>query len=165
MIVELIIIICVVCVIALTANKFGIGNVKPKYDIISLKESMDLCSLPVVTFMNNGKKFNFVFDTGSNQNHVSSNAAAEMITNDSGRTTSVQGFNGDAEENHGKLAYFTYKDKEYPIELFVSSALDTSFADIKKNMGVTLHGIIGSDFFREYGYVLDFNDLIAYSKK
>ena len=36
-----------------------------KLDKMSFKEAMDLCNLPVVTFVNNGKKLNFILDTGA----------------------------------------------------------------------------------------------------
>lgn len=151
--------------VAIIANTFGIGDKKPKYDTISLKESMDLCNLPVITFINNGNKFHFVLDTGSSESHVSESAIANMVGEDSNRSISVQGFTGSAESVNAKVVDLIYKDKVFTTEVFVSSALDSSFADIKQNLGVQLHGIIGSTFMKNYGYVLDFDDLIAYAKK
>ena len=43
--------------------------------------------------------------------------------------------------------------------------MSDAFGHIKKDTGVTVHGIIGSLFFNEFKYVLDFDELIAYSKK
>lgn len=165
MIIEALITILVVVIIAMIANWFRIGDKKPKSDIISIKESMDLCNLPVVTFMNNGNKFNFVLDTGANENHVSKSAMSNMVGEASDRQIHVQGFTGSAEANQGKFVDLIYKDRVFTTEIFVSPALDQSFAEIKQNLGVQLHGIIGSAFLKEHGYVLDFFDLIAYSKK
>lgn len=165
MIIEIIIVLLAVCAIAGIMNLFGVGNRKPKFDTISLKESMDLCNLPVVTFMNNGNKFNFVLDTGANENHISESAMSNMVGEASDRQIQVQGFTGSAESNHGKFVDLIYKDRVFTTEIFVSPALDQSFAEIKQNLGVQLHGIIGSAFLKEHGYVLDFYDLIAYSKK
>jgi hypothetical protein len=39
-----------------------------------------------------------------------------------------------------------------------------AFGHMKQDTGVTLHGIIGSKFFNKFKYVLDFDELIAYSK-
>lgn len=163
MIIETIIVILAVCLIAGIVNLCGVGDKKP--DTISLKESMDLCNLPVVTLMNNGNKFNFVLDTGANENHVSEAAMKNMIGEDSERVLNVQGFTGSAESNCGKIVDLIYKDRVFTTEIFVSPALDNSFAEIKHNLGVQLHGIIGSTFLKEHGYVLDFCDLIAYSRK
>lgn len=165
MILEIIITLLVVGIIAGAVNYFEIGNKKPKYDTISLKESMDLCNLPVVTLMNNGNKFNFVFDTGATENHISESAMKNMIGTPSGKQVQVQGFTGSAETNGGKVVDLIYKDRVFTTEIFVSPALDNAFAEIKRNLGVQLHGIIGSTFLREYGYVLDFYELIAYSKR
>ena len=43
--------------------------------------------------------------------------------------------------------------------------LSPTFNTIKEQTGVIIHGILGSCFFREYKYILDFNNLVAYSKK
>lgn len=165
MIIEALITILVVVIIAMIANWFRVGDKKPKPDIISIKESMDLCNLPVVTFMNNGNKFNFVLDTGATESHVSSSAMSNMVGEASNRQINVQGFTGSAEANQGKFVDLIYKDRVFTTEIFESPALDQAFAEIKQNLGVQLHGIIGSVFLREHGYVLDFFDLIAYSKK
>lgn len=162
--IEVIVTISVVCVIALIVNMFGVGDKKkPLYETISLKESMDLCNVPVVTFINNGKKFNFVFDSGASESHISSAALAEMETTEGGNTVFACGVVGSTQSNSSKMAVLTYKDINYNIELFETPSLDDSFATIKQNLGVQLHGIIGNEFLREYGYVLDFNKLIAYS--
>lgn len=165
MIIEAIVVILAVCIIAGIVNLIGVGDTKRKADSISLKESMDLCNMPVVTFMNNGNKFNFILDTGATESHVSVSTMSNMIGTDSGRQVHVQGFTGAAEANCSKIVDLIYKDRVFTAELFISPALDNAFAEIKQNLGVQLHGIIGSTFLREHGYVLDFYDLIAYSKK
>ena len=49
------------------------------------------------------------------------------------------------------------------VELTVMD-LSYSFNEVKKQDGVQLHGILGSDFFTKYEYILDFIDFIAYPK-
>ena len=36
---------------------------------------------------------------------------------------------------------------------------------MKKEYGVTIHGLLGTGFFQKYKYVLDFNEMVAYSLK
>ena len=43
--------------------------------------------------------------------------------------------------------------------------MTAAFGSIKKETGVTIHGILGAKFFNEFKYVLDFKELIAYSKE
>lgn len=165
MIIEAILVIIAVCAIALVANHFGIGDRKPVFDTISIRESMDLCNLPVITLTNNGQKFNFLFDTGASESHVSKSAIEMMSFRESNRTLRVQGFTGSAEACGAKVVELGYKERIFPVEVFVSEALDESFAEIKRNLGVQIHGILGNIFFRDYGYVCDFDELIIYAKK
>lgn len=134
-------------------------------DKISLKESMDLCNLPIVTFINDDKKFNFLLDTGSDRNHMSKAASKKIVANDTEYKVSTMGFAGSSEENFIKEAEFSYKNNYFKVQLTVSEGLDKSFAFIKQRDGVTVHGILGSTFLREYGYILDFDKLEVYSKR
>lgn len=165
MIIDAVIIIVVVSLIAVVANFCNIGYTTPIYDSISIRESMDLCDLPIITLVNNGNKYNFLVDSGSNENHVCSKALATMIGEDTGNILNVQGFNGSAEGYTSKMADLTYKDRVFTTELYEAKDLDISFEAVKSNTGVTLHGILGNNFLREYGYVLDFEELIIYPKK
>ena len=61
-------------------------------------------------------------------------------------------------------ASLIYKDKTYE-ENFQVVDMTASFNAVKAESGVTLSGILGNSFFKKYQYVLDFNSLIAYSKK
>jgi hypothetical protein len=42
--------------------------------------------------------------------------------------------------------------------------LKDAFDNIKSEHGVTIYGILGSDFLSKYKYILDFKDNIAYIK-
>ena len=55
-------------------------------------------------------------------------------------------------------------DNDYTCE-YVIADMSAPFNDIKRETGVTLHGIIGTKFFAKYNYVIDFEKLVAYSKK
>ena len=58
----------------------------------------------------------------------------------------------------------TYRNQKF-IDRFYISDLNESFGAIKAETGVQIHGILGSKFFAKYKYILDFESLIAYSKK
>ena len=57
-----------------------------------------------------------------------------------------------------------YKEKEFTYNYLIQD-MDDAFNSIKKSSGVTIHGVLGSKFFNKFKYVLDFNELIAYSKQ
>ena len=50
-----------------------------------------------------------------------------------------------------------YDSTEYNKDEIVSA--------IKNATGVTIHGVIGNKFMQKYKYILDFDKMIAYSKK
>lgn len=131
---------------------------------MSFKESMDLAEMPVVTFYQGDKKFNFLLDTGSNYSHISKEAAKSIKGTMIDTKAKVSGI-GEGETSAICKTTLSYKDKDYNIDLSVTNHLTDVFADIKKETGVQVHGLIGNQFFQEHKYILDFNELVAYSKK
>ena len=57
-----------------------------------------------------------------------------------------------------------YKDMEFESDL-IAQNLEGSMDQLKEEYGVRIHGMLGADFFEKYKYVLDFKNMIAYSKK
>lgn len=154
----------IITVVLLCGALFLIVWNKPT-DTISIKESLDLCNLAVVTLVNNNNKFNFMLDTGAVECLVTKSALKQMQWSDLGQTIDANGFNGKIELCPGAVANLSYKDKVFSTELFMSRSLDKTFQELKQNTGVQLHGIIGNAFLKRYGYVLDFDNLKVYTKR
>ena len=53
----------------------------------------------------------------------------------------------------------------YKIELQNGDSIKELFDTIKEDYGVTIHGILGTNFLDKYNYVIDFKDYIIYRKK
>lgn len=137
-------------------------NIHP--DAMSFQNSMDLAELPVVTFRQGDKKINFLLDTGSNNCVIDSNILKNIDHKMLDVETNILGLEGNAQKTGVCTIKMTYKDREYEYPYVIqdmSAALDS----IKKETGVTVNGMLGSKFFNEFKYVLDFNELIAYSKE
>ena len=66
---ELIIILVTIIFIAYIVNKIETTK-KEINSRISFKEALDLTSLPIVTFENNGRKINFLLDTGASKSII-----------------------------------------------------------------------------------------------
>ena len=131
---------------------------------MSFQQAMDLLGLPVITLYQGGKKFNFILDTGSTHNIINKSVLPEMnyyICEDV--KSNLSGIECNKKQVDMCAINLTYKDKEYPSTYLIGD-LDDTFADMKKESGVNLHGLLGSSFFNQYRYVIDFNELIAYSK-
>lgn len=137
-------------------------NIHP--DAMSFQNSMDLAELPVVTFRQGDRKINFLLDTGSNNCVIDSNILKSIDYKMLDVETNILGLEGNAQKTGVCTIKMSYKDKEYEYP-YVIQDMSAAFDSIKKETGVTVNGMLGSKFFNEFKYVLDFDELIAYSKE
>ena len=139
--------------------------INPNNKVISMsfKESLDLTDLPIVTFYNNGCRYNFILDTGANLSVINSAISDSLKHEKVNAVGSVFGMEGNPTSVNYIKAPLEYKGTTYE-ELFQVIDMSTPFGRIKEESGVLLHGILGNAFFTKYKYVLDFENLIAYSK-
>ncbi|MGN0145091.1 MAG: aspartyl protease family protein [Clostridium sp.] len=160
--------ITIIFIIITIAVIYGITrDVNKKIDsYMSFKESMDLTELPVVTFYQGDTKINFLLDTGSNDSIINENALKELNIKHKNLNikTATTGVNGEDVEGYKVEVEFNYKGYFF---LYNFQIMDVSkaFDSIKKETGVNVHGILGNQFFKKYSYILDFDKLVAYSKK
>ena len=163
MIIETIIIIVVwTILLIISINSLYQINKKNKSKI-SFKESMDLTELPVITFINNNVKLNFLLDTGSNNSIINKSVLNMLDYKELNETSNLIGIEGNNIKNSICEMKIEYKDYIFDTTFNIAD-LDTPFNVIKQEDGVQLHGILGSLFFQKYKYVLDFQSLIAYMK-
>lgn len=137
-------------------------NIYP--NAMSFRETMDLTGLPIVTFYQGEKKFNFLLDTGSNDNIIDSNILDQLNHNKIDYEGTITGLDGIVNKVTACNIDFSYKEQHYPFAYLIKD-MKGPFDLMKKDYGVNLHGIIGSKFFNKFKYILDFAELIAYSKK
>ena len=163
MIFETIIIIVIwVILLIISINSLYQINKKNKSKI-SFKESMDLTELPVITFVNNNVKLNFLLDTGSNNSLINKSILNMLDYKELDGTSKLIGVEGNNIKNSICEMKIEYKDYIFDTTFNIAD-LDTPFNVIKQEDGVQLHGILGSLFFQKYKYILDFQSLIAYMK-
>ena len=157
---EFLIILLFVGAFAMVVNGIEDHN---KRNSMSFREAMDLVGLPIVTFYQGDKKLNFLLDTGSNLS-VINEAALESIEHETlDRKGSLYGVDGIKRETSFASISLVYKKDEYREEFQVTN-IQAAIDEVKAESGVNMIGIIGNDFFRRYKYILDFDELVAYSK-
>jgi hypothetical protein len=137
---------------------------KKQDNIISFGQGFALTELPIISLYQGNKAFNFLLDTGSNDSIIDSNILAKMEHEMLDQESSLYGMEGNCQTVKRCNISLSYGDSDFPYEYLICD-MKEAFGRIKKESGVTLHGIIGSKFFNEYKYVLDFESLVAYSKK
>ncbi len=132
---------------------------------MSFLESLNLTGLPIISFTNNGKTVNMVLDTGSNVCIINKKTLKDLNHEVSEEFhVGVTGISGESEGGIIVTLPLAYRDMEFDFECYVNDLSDT-MDTIKKEYGVTIHGILGTGFFTKYKYILDFNSMIAYSLK
>lgn len=158
---DFLIILVLIVISAIIIN--GVEDCNRK-DAMSFREAMDLTNLPIVTFYQGDKKFNFLLDTGATLS-VINQAALESITHTTtNETGELYGVDGVKREVSYASINLAYKNKDYTEEFQVLD-MQEAIDQVKAESGVNMVGIIGSEFFRKYKYILDFDELVAYSKR
>lgn len=159
---KIVFVLLLVGVAAIVAHFVDLVRSKNSYDRMSFRETMDLTGLPIVTFRQGENKFNFVLDTGAYSSIIDSRVLDKLqYTELEGKSI---GYGIDGKEHHMDIVgiVLTYKDKDYS-DAFRVLDMTASFDALKRDYGVTVHGLLSSSFFERYKYVLNYNELVAYS--
>lgn len=133
-------------------------------EVISFRQSFDLTELAVITLHQNDKKVNLILDSGSNDNVVDSNIINQLEYTSLDETSELFGLEGSVQTVKKCNIDLSYEDRNYKCTFLICD-MKSAFDKIKKEIGVTVHGTLGTKFFNEHKYVLDFDKLVAYSKK
>lgn len=159
-----IILLAVIFFLAIIAKTIEDYYKQKKYESMSFKEAMDLAELPIVTFYNKDKKLNFLLDTGSDSSYINKSALPSLEYKEINENMNIISGGGSTQSLGCCEMTVTYKNQKF-VDKFYVSDLDNAFGIIKSETGVQIHGILGSKFFAKYKYILDFENLIAYSKR
>ena len=133
---------------------------------ISFYESMKLCNLPIITMKIGVEDINFLVDTGSMENIIDLRVVDLLKLPYRGHTKTfdMYGVTGNTINVPSILMDLEYKGNIYEGHFMVKDLSD-SMDMIKEEYGPRIHGVLGAKFFNKYNYVLDFINLIAYTKK
>lgn len=161
MIINYICVFVLIVIATIYIYSFYKGEKTNKYSM-SFQTSIDLANLPIVTFYQGNKKYNFLLDTGTMGNIIDSNCSIIHTPTEGGSI--ITGAAGDTiQATYSHLTLY-YKDLKFETETQVTD-MSKPFQALKKDTGVTLHGLLGTNFFKDYGYILDYYNMIAYPKK
>ena len=155
----------IIVIIAVVACAFLINKLEEKVsNTMSFREALALAELPVVTFYQGDKKLNLLLDTGANISIIDKEVASTISTNETPRVSKITGIGGSVKDVAIVDIVLQYKNNTFK-DGFQVTDMTPTFSAIKNATGVTIHGIIGNRFMQKYKYILDFDKMIAYSKK
>lgn len=145
---------------------FLVANKKKKVirkNAVSFKETMDITNLPIITFKSKEAKLNFILDTGSTKSIIDQRYLENAAYEESNTLCNITGLGRKDKFVKCAVINLTHYDKNFVDEFQVLDMKEV-FDSIKESTGANIHGILGTSFFEKYKYVIDFNELIAYSK-
>lgn len=114
-------------------------------------------NLPIIALSNNGNALNFLLDSGSNISHICAEyydtLDAELLgTYKDGEVAGLGATNTGV-----VMCSAALKDilgNEYKVNLSISEQLSAVARNIEMNTGVKVHGLLGTDFLKEYNLSL-----------
>lgn len=167
MIISLVLLVIVICVLSYCVVVL-FDRTKPDTDTVyPFNEAMDMIELPVLTLSNNGRNYRFILDSGSNGCHLDKRVLdkLDIESTSEASSSSMSTGAGVIETSKDKAQVkFSLGNTVFSIPFFVED-LSQPFDYIKKTDGMTIHGILGSNFLRANKWVLDFAKNVAYMKK
>lgn len=133
---------------------------------VSFKNSIDKSDLVIIPLENNGKKLNFVVDSGSTCNVIDKSIVKELsIIKEDVDISKIESYSvSGTMETSGVISMKLENEQEIFFETFYIMDVANSFSWGEQEYGEKIHGILGIDFLTHYGKVLDFDNCIIYSK-
>ena len=131
---------------------------------IDFSAGFNLTDLPIVTFTQGNKKLNFLLDTGSNKSLINESVVKDIAHIPLKANGDMFGVEGNYTKVNLTVISLFYNGIEYANDFMISN-LDKPFNNIKSESGVTIHGILGNNFFTRNKSILDFEEMKAYFKK
>lgn len=130
----------------------------------SFRNAFDLIGLPVLVFKQGDIKLRFILDTGSSVSVIDEKSVASIKYETLDKADNMVDANGGEKILHYCNFKFTCEDKEFENEFMVNDMSNIK-RSVKESSGADIDGLVGSDFFNKYKYVIDFNKYLAYSKR
>lgn len=157
-------IILFVAVVMASAAIYYNRELNKEKEKISIKESIELTNMPVITLTEGDTKLNFLLDSGSSHSHIAKSVADKLTGTPVDTEYSFTTGTGTGLSSKAMDIVLKYKVKKFDTTVFINKDLDKSFECVKNESGIQLHGILGADFLVKHKYILDFAELVAYHK-
>lgn len=159
-----VIILLLVCILA---NIVNLVEAKHRKTISSccFEDNIIDVKLPIIPVKVGNKRMNFLVDSGSEQNHINKNDLKNVKHTMLDKCIEVYGMEGNRTVVPYCALNLAYtKDCKFNDVEFLVTDLSGAFDNMKKDHNIKVHGIIGSQFLRDMGFVIDYAESTIYLK-
>ena len=118
-------------------------------------------NIPYITVKHNNIEFNFVVDSGCTISCIDENILDLLVHTDTGETSDGVIFANGSDTGTTNIIRmsFNLRDKEFT-EDFNAVDFYSMTKQVKDNFGITVRGLLGSEFLYKNKLILDFGDSI-----
>lgn len=129
-------------------------------------DSLEKVGIPVVKMTVEGKRYHFILDSGAdysliNSKFIPSLNQEKLIYGGKQDTTTVS---GDSMESLEVTIPISYRNQVFN-EKFLSTNLSSVFKMVGDRAGIEIVGLLGSNFFKEHRWTLDFDKMVVWLGK
>lgn len=127
--------------------------------------TLDYAGVPVVTLMIDNHTFQFMIDTGSSHSSIMKRVPTQFNMPIQDLKGSGVSFNGITDHLQYCGLVFHFNDIFY-VEAFMIIPEQQEYALKQTNAsaGCNIVGLLGSDFLKKYGWVIDYHKKVIYNK-
>ena len=160
---DIVVISCMTLIVGITV--LAIIKVRKQRDNFSFKNAFKLTGLPILIFEQDGTDLIFILDTGSSVCVLDESSISKLKDfKYLDREDNLVDVNGGKVKRRYGLFKFKCDNIDFENEFLISDLTNIK-ESVKEDSGVSIDGIVGSDFFSKYQYIIDFDKYIAFSKK
>ena len=138
---------------------------KDKISKVSFKKTLQIAGIPIVTLKHDNLRLNFIIDTGATTSLINSSLLERI--KDKQKIDSidvVSGLDPNVEYKTEKYNIPIWLNRNKFNVIFCVMDLNPTFNSLKYETGITVHGLLGSDFLESNKCILDYDRMILYHK-
>lgn len=119
--------------------------------------------VPVVTIKQNKTKLDFIIDTGASHSFITDSLTEELVYKPAKSHYRVYGF--DAISNESNTIFIDFKINKYQFKNHLFQVMKIPGIErLNKKYNTSIRGLLGSDFLRQYGFLIDLKGNFLYKE-